>query len=145
MSTLEIINRDMTPSELKRMQVGFDENAVENGVIPQGSQRFGYVAMDGEKFVGCVSGLAYKDGDVFSGWCFLTDLFVEKEYRKQGIGAKLLSQLEEMLAQHGINKIWTWTASYEAPGFYLHQGYEVFVELENWYSDGGSRIGLRKT
>jgi GNAT superfamily N-acetyltransferase len=144
MIATEIIERDMTPSELERMNAGFNENAIDNGVIPQGDQRFGYVAMDGEKFIGCVSCLAYKNGDKFNGWCYLTDLFVEKEYRLHGIGANLLHSLERKLLQHGINKIWTWTAGYEAPKFYIKQGYEIFAEMENWYSSGDSQVGLRK-
>src|SRR5689334_22774022 len=102
MDGIEIVERDITPAELKRVRTGFDEYAVDNGVLPQGDQRFGYVAMDGEKFIGCVSCLAYKNGDQFNGWCYLTDLFVEKEYRSQRIGATLLHMLEKQLLQHGI-------------------------------------------
>ncbi len=40
--------------------------------------------------------------------------------------------------------MWTWTAGYEAPGFYLKHGYEVFCEMPDYYSSGHSRIGLRK-
>ena len=141
---INIVERDMTPSELERMNKGFEENAIDNGVIPQGDQRFGYVAMDDGRFIGCVSGLAYKNGDKFNGWCYLTDLFVEKEYRHQGIGANLLRELERKLIQIGVDKIWTWTTGYEAPEFYVKQGYEIFMELENWYSTGASQVGLRK-
>jgi ribosomal protein S18 acetylase RimI-like enzyme len=144
MDVIEIVERDMTLAELERMNMGFDENAIDNGVVPQGDQRFGYVAMDGEKFIGCISCLACKNGDQFNGWCYLTDLFVEKEYRLQGIGAKLLQRLEKKLVQHGITQAWTWTAGYEAPKFYKKQGYEIFAEMENWYSNGTSRVGLKK-
>lgn len=144
MNAIELIERDMTPSELKRMNMGFDENAIDNGVIPQGDQRFGYVAMDGEKFIGCISCLVCKNGDQFNGWCYLTDLFVEREYRSQRIGTTLLQMLEKKLLQHGITQAWTWTAGYEAPEFYKKQGYEIFAEMENWYSNGASRIGLKK-
>ena len=144
MKAIVFTEREMTPSELDRMRQGFDENSIANGVIPQDSQRFGYVVMDGEKFIGCVSGLAYKNGEYFNSWCYLTDLFVEKANRRQGIGAKLLGKLEKTVSQHGIDKIWTWTAGYEGPQFYIQQGYEIFAELENWYSSGDSRIGLRK-
>lgn len=144
MNGIEILERDITPSELERMKTGFDENTIEMGVIPQSDQRFGYVAMDGEKFIGCASGLACKNGDQFNGWCYLSDLFVEKEYRSQGIGANLLHRLERKLLEHGVDKVFTWTAGYEAHKFYIKQGYEIFAELENWYSNGDSRIGLRK-
>lgn len=144
MNEIKILERDMTAVELARMKVGFGEHAAENGVEIQSSERFGFVALNGEKFIGCASGLAYKNGNEYNGWFYLTDLFVEKEYRLQGIGSKLLKLIEEKLRQQGITKIWTWTAGYEGPEFYKTQGYKVFAELENWYSSGHSRVALRK-
>lgn len=141
---IRIIEREMTSVELDRMNAGFDEHTVENAVAIQSSERIGFVALDGDKFIGCASGLAYKNGNEFSGWFYLTDLFVEKEYRLQGIGSGLLRALEEKLLQYRINRIWTWTAGYEAPDFYRKQSYSVFAEMEKWYSNGDSRIGVRK-
>ena len=144
MSKIKILDREMTSEELDRMRAGFDENALERGVEIQHTDRFGFVAMKGDIFVGCSSGLAYKNGGEYSGWFYLTDLFVEKEYRMQGMGAKLLAELEKKIISMGIRNIWTWTAGYEAPDFYKKQGYQIFAEMENWYSDSSSRFGLRK-
>lgn len=135
----------MTDGEFARMKAGFDEHTLDQGVEVQSSERFGYVAIDHETFIGCSSGLAYQNGTDFSGWFYLTDLFVEKAYRKKGWGAGLLASLEAQIITVGVQHIWTWTAGYEAPGFYLKQGYEIFTEMENWYSDGSSRVGLKKT
>jgi ribosomal protein S18 acetylase RimI-like enzyme len=144
MPEINIIEREMTPVEFARMNAGFDENTLDNGVVIQSSERMGLVALDGDAFAGCVSGLAYKNGDAYSGWFYLTDLFVENAYRRQGLGAALLTTLEGKIRNCGIDKIWTWTAGYEGPGFYKKQGYTVFAELENWYSTGHSRVGMRK-
>ena len=144
MSKISIVEREMAPVEFARMNVGFDEHTLDNGVVIQSSERMGFVALDGDAFVGCVSGLAYKNGETYSGWFYLTDMFVEKAYRGQGLGAKLLKALEDKLPAYGIGKIWTWTAGYEGPGFYKKQGYTVFAELENWYSSGHSRVAVRK-
>ncbi len=144
MNRPKIVEREMTTQEFERMKLGFDEHTLDNKVEIQSAERFGFVAMDGKTFIGCSSGLAYKNGEDFSGWFYLTDLFVEKAYRFHGLGAKLLEALEEKIIAIGIKQIWTWTAGYEAPKFYLKQGYEIFAELENWYSDGSSRVGLKK-
>ena len=141
---ISMIDRAMTSAEFQRMKNGFDEYALDIGVEIQSSDRYGFVAVDGETFIGCSSGLAYKNGAAYSGWFYLTDLYVEKAYRSQGLGAKLLSALEGKIAAIGVRNIWTWTAGYEAPGFYQKQGYAIFTQMENWYSDGSSRIGLRK-
>ena len=134
----------MTSAELAHVKAGFNEHSVISGVEIQSSQRIGFVALEDEKFIGCASGLAYKNEDKFSGWFYLTDLFVEKEHRFQGIGSELLRVLERKLLQCGVNQMMTWTAAYEATEFYKKQDYEIFVELENWYSNGESRIGLKK-
>ena len=144
MSAITLINRDINAKELARIKTGFDENSLDNAVEIQTADRYGFAAQDGEIFIGCSSGLAYKNGDKYSGWFYLTDLFVEKNYRGHGVGAGLLRSLEEVIAKLGVTNIWTWTAGYEAPGFYQKQGYEIFAEMEDWYSDGSSRVGLRK-
>ena len=144
MRKIKVLNREMTPEELKRMYRGFDEHTIENGVIVQSSDRFSYTAEKDGQFIGCSSGLAYKNGQAYSGWFYLTDLFVEKAYRHQGLGAKLLGDLEAKIGSLGVEHIWTWTAGYEAPAFYKKQGYDIFAQMENWYSDGSSRVGFRK-
>jgi GNAT superfamily N-acetyltransferase len=70
---------------------------------------------------------------------------VEKEYRKQGYGKKLLQLLEDKIKTLGVKYIWTWTAEYEAEQFYLKQGYKIFTRFENYYQSGHSRVGLIKT
>jgi len=144
MRDIQIVNREMKAAEFERMKAGFDEHTLENGVQIQSADRFGYVAVEGNEFIGCSSGLAYKNDQQYSGWFYLTDLFVEKGYRSQGWGGKLLRTLEQEIAGLGIAHIWTWTAGYEAPALYQKQGYDIFAEMENWYSDGSSRVGLRK-
>jgi ribosomal protein S18 acetylase RimI-like enzyme len=144
MKDFKIIDRELTSEELEQMRAGFNRNSLDHGVVPQTADRYGFVAQKRDVFIGCSSGLAYKDGDQYSGWFYLTDLFVDKEYRLQGLGSKLLGMLEEKIISMGLKQIWTWTAGYEAPEFYLKQGYQIFAALENWYSDGSSRIGLRK-
>ena len=141
---ISILDREMTSAEYERMRNGFDEYTLDKGVEIQRSDRYSFVAMDGDTFIGCSSGLAYKNGVAYSGWFYLSDLYVEKAYRSQGLGAQLLRALEQKIATIGVRNIWTWTAGYEAPVFYQKQGYVIFTEMENWYSDGSSRIGLRK-
>ena len=137
---IQLIDRDMTPAELAQMNAGFDLHGQEFGVPPSVPLRLGFVALDGEVFIGCASGLA---NDSYR-WLYLTDLFVEKAYRGQGLGAALLRKLEQKAASIGAEHIWTWTAGYEAPGFYKKQGYTVFCEMPGWYTSGHSRVGLWK-
>ncbi len=144
MKEIRIVNREMTSEEIKRMDLGFDELGLEEGVEKESSERFSFIALEGDAFIGCSSGLAYKNGEHYSGWFFLTDLFVEKEYRSKGLGAKLLKSTEEQAISIGVKHIWLWTSGEKALQFYHRQAYKKFAEMENWYSDGSSRVGLRK-
>ena len=44
MNAILIVNREMTPEELKRMYVGFDEHTKENEVDIQSADRFSFTA-----------------------------------------------------------------------------------------------------
>ena len=138
------VEREMSDAEFARMNEGFNEHTLEHGNPVQTNERHGFVCMDGDRFVGCSSGLVTLEDGKPTGWFYLTDLFVEKEYRGKGIGAMLLKQLEDKVSALGVTQIWTWTAGYEAPGFYIKQGYHIFCEMEDWYASGHSRVGMRK-
>lgn len=134
----------MSEEEFKREQKAFDEHGLEFGNSPDVSERMGFVATDDGKFVGTSSGLAQKNDGIYNQYFYLSDLLVEKEYRKHGYGKKLLELLENKIKTIGIKFIWTWTASYEAETFYIKQGYKIFTRFENYYQSGHSRVGLIK-
>ncbi|MFN2393822.1 MAG: GNAT family N-acetyltransferase, partial [Pyrinomonadaceae bacterium] len=106
------------------------------------SQRCSFVALEEGNFIGNACGSTNGFSDKH--WFYLEELFLEKAYRRQNIGAEMLKKLEEKVSALGVESIYTWTAGYEAPGFYKRQGYEVFCETKNWYLSGHSRVGLRK-
>jgi GNAT superfamily N-acetyltransferase len=134
----------MTDREYDRENKAFDELSIEHNNPIEKDERHGFVALDNDLFIGCSSGLAYKSEMGYNPYFYLTDLFVEKEYRRKGIGAKLLHQLEEEITKLGILYIWTWTAEYEGAAFYERQGYLSFAKMEQWYVSGHSRIGFVK-
>ena len=143
-SQITFIERDLSEDELEQVRRGFIQNEILNTRVHQTSDRYGFVALDGENLIGCSSGLAYINGDEYNGWFYLTDLFIEKTYRGQGHGKRVLQKLEDKLIALGIDKIYLWTAGFEAPEFYKKHGYEVFVELENYFKTGHSRLGMKK-
>ena len=144
MNEIDIINREMTAEETEQMNIGFDKIYDEEGVAIESSERISFVASIENTFIGGATGLAYKNGKQYSGWFLITDLFVEKEYRSDGLGAKLLKSLEAKIEAIGVKHIWLWTSGDKALRFYHRHDYQKFTEMENWYSDGSSRVGLRK-
>ncbi|MBI1326319.1 MAG: GNAT family N-acetyltransferase [Alphaproteobacteria bacterium] len=135
---IKLLEREITKAELDIMDQDFLNLGMKYNAHEGDPKRFSFVAELDGKAIGLVSGLTYYS------WCFLSDLWLEEPYRKMGLGARLLSMFEERIAGAGTKKIYTWTAGYEAPGFYKKQGYVVFHELEDYYPSGYSRVGLRK-
>ena len=132
MKAIKIINRALTPKESNQVNLGFDTLMREEHVALEETEPIHFVAIQEDNLIGCAIGLAHKNGDVFSGWFHLTELFVEKE-------------LEAHCKAIGVTKIWLWTSGAASVRFYNRHEYSQFAELEQWYSDGSSRIGLRKT
>ena len=87
--------------------------------------------------------IAGGGGYVFPGWLFIDLLFVEASYRKQGVGASLLKQMENEGVRLGAHSAYLWTQDFEAPGFYRKHGYSEFVELEE-FMPGHQLFGMRK-
>jgi GNAT superfamily N-acetyltransferase len=139
---VHFIEREITDAELHLQDVRFKEASIAHGNLPKPSQRCSFVALEERNFIGCACGSTNGCSDKH--WFYLEELFLEKAYRRQGLGAEILKKIEEKATTLGVESIYTWTAGYEAPGFYIRQGYEVFCETKNWYLSGHSRIGLRK-
>ncbi|WP_299124504.1 GNAT family N-acetyltransferase [uncultured Winogradskyella sp.] len=145
MNAINIVNRELTSDEIEHVNSGFDDLSFEEGIELESTERISFVALNGDCLIGCSSGLAHKNGGNYSGWFYLTDLFVEKKFRNQGLGSDLLKELEENTRTIGVQNIWLWTSGAPTLRFYTRHGYKQFTEMENWYSDGSSRIGLRKS
>ena len=144
MNNVKVVYRKLSSIESNRMDTGFDELSIEEGVELESTERFSFIAKKRNEFIGCSSGLAFKNGENYSGWFQLTDLFVEKENRSKGLGKELLQTMEVKMASVGIKQIFLWTSGVKAIKFYERHGYKKFTEMESWYSDGSSRVGLRK-
>lgn len=104
-----------------------------------------FVATDSDgQWIGVGSGWAPEHDGRTGRWFYLDELFVEKPLRGRRIGSDLLHRVEQRALSYGMDYIWTWTAGYEAPEFYQHQGYSIFMDLDDYYTSGHGRIGLYK-
>jgi GNAT superfamily N-acetyltransferase len=82
-------------------------------------------------------------GDMYYDWLFVKFLVVPESLRGEDLGSRLLGMAEATAREKGCIGVWLDTFSFQAPGFYLKQGYEPFGTIEN-YPKGGSRIFFRK-
>lgn len=144
MKGFKIIDRELTLNEIEFVNLGFDKLYIDEGLGLEQKKKFSFVVEYEDNFMACVIGQAHINGDTYSGWFHLTDLYVKEDFRNMGVGSWLLDKFEMHLKFVGILNIWLWTSGEPTLRFYKRHGYKVFTEMEKWYSDGSSRFGMRK-
>ena len=136
---MTITDRDITKQELQDIYDDFKKIGPQDGIpdIPQARHQF--VAEDNDVVIGFASGLTNHK------WFYLTDMWVHEDFRRQGLGAKLLKMLEDKIQSIGIEHIYTWTTGLKNSKFYESQCYKVFTVFENFCEvEGYHKIGYRK-
>jgi len=74
----------------------------------------------------------------------LQQLWVAKDLRGRGVGARLLSLFEAAARQRGCRLVYLDTFTFQAPDFYLKQGYETACRFDG-FPGGISKFVMRKT
>lgn len=106
-----------------------------------------FLAADGHHFVTTIKlknklvagAFVWTQGDTL----YLDTLFVDKQYRKSGLGTQLHQQIEKKGIELGCKKFVTDTFGFQAQGFYEKLGYAVFASVPD-YIQGYARIYLKK-
>ena len=68
-------------------------------------------------------------GGTYWGWMYIDILWVQSDFRRRGIGSKLLVEAEKEAARRGCHHVHLDTMSWQAPDFYKKHGYEVIGVL----------------
>ncbi|MCC5468009.1 GNAT family N-acetyltransferase [Pelosinus sp. Bkl1] len=79
------------------------------------------------------------------GRCSIDILWIEEKYRNLGYGSQLLRTIEEIAIKKNCNIITLNTASFQAPKFYIKQGYELYGILRNFPTEEHSEYSFKKT
>ncbi len=83
-------------------------------------EEFCFVAEDdSEEIAGALTGITHYNE------VHLGDLIIDKKYRRQGLGTKLVKTVEEEYGKKGFEKITLTTFGFQAPGFYKKLGYSL--------------------
>jgi ribosomal protein S18 acetylase RimI-like enzyme len=137
---MEITNRELSKLELKEIYDDFKKIELQYGVPQVEQERHSITAEENGKVVGMASGLTNHK------WFYLSDLWVHEDYRRQGLGTKLLLMMEEKVISKGIKHIYTRTTAYNTNEvFYEKQGYEQCFVFKDFYEvKDGHHVWLRK-
>ena len=133
-----ITNNEITQDEFRR--IGELVKQERLNLFPQREQvKYSYVIENNGGVIGYVAGFTnYK-------WFVLTDMWTKREYRRQGLGSKLLLFLEEQVKAAGVRHMYTWTMGRDNAQYYESLGYKCFTVLEDFFDvEGISHIGYRK-
>jgi len=91
----------------------------------------------GVEIAGILSGIGYWKG------LEIRIIWVIENYRKAGIGTKLLKYVENLAIEKGATVSMLDTFDFQAEEFYIKNGYEVIGEIKN-FPPGHKRIYLSK-
>ncbi len=69
-------------------------------------------------------------GRTSMGLLFIDRFFLPDGLRKRGLGSRLIKMAEKEGARRGCARAVLFTVHFQAPGFYLRQGYEVLGRLD---------------
>ena len=97
----------------------FADYAVTNNVTLKYEEYWFVAEDDSGEIIGTITGNAYYN-EVHIG-----DLIIDKKYRGQSIGTKLVRAVEENYKNKGFDKITLTTFGFQAPDFYEKLGYSL--------------------
>lgn len=98
----------------------------------------GYFIKDDEgRIIGGVQGMVWGRS------MHIDVLWVDEHHRGEGLGSKLMTEVEHYAAEHGYPLVYLETASFQALPFYESLGYEKFGQLPE-VTAGHALFFLRK-
>ena len=115
------LNEEQT-EEIEARLSAFDENHITykmNGCIRIGMEESGKLIAGLDA---CITSFKIL---------YLSTMFVDEEYRRKGIGARLIREMEKRAAQMGVNLIRLDTFNWQGKEFYEALGYECAGHYEN--------------
>jgi len=89
------------------------------------------IAIDGDHAVGFICGQIFKSICYSVYYGEITELFVQEEYQRQGIGRRMLCYMEQLFAKESIRtfQLFTGGDNQNAQRFYEAQGYLKTEEI----------------
>ena len=133
-----IISREFaTPDVTKYLAQGINGYSLQKIGIVGKNDLVAFVAKDGDIIVGGIT------VEVFYGQLHIKLLFVEDEYRKYGVGKKLMEQALNFGREMKCPQAFVKTMSFQALGFYQKLGFSIEFSRDG-YASGAKNHYLRK-
>jgi GNAT superfamily N-acetyltransferase len=82
-------------------------------------------------------------GETLWGWLYVAIVAVAENWRRHGLGTRLLREAESEAVRRGCTNVWLDTFSFQAQPFYEREGYHIFGALED-FPPGETRYFMTK-
>ena len=126
-----------TPEDIKRVHDGLEQYN-QTHTSPTTFQPLVIFIRDNEGEI--QGGLT---GGTFWQWCHVDILWLDESLRSQRYGSKLLQMAEDEATKRGCVGIFLDTMSFQAPEFYIQQGYTEWGRLTD-FPPGHTRLFYKK-
>lgn len=136
---VEIKDLSLNENQKKVIEVLDHDLLVKVGRRPVERQVFSQAIFEDETWLGGAIGTT--NFQTFH----LSLLAVIKEYRRHGLGEKLMDQAEQFARQQECHLMTINTQNFQARAFYEKCGFEVFAELKDAPFKGTTRYYLKKS
>ena len=77
------------------------------------------------------------------GLFFVERFFLPEQFRGNGLGSRVLALAEEEAKRRGCSRAALFTLTFQAPGFYIKQGYDIAARIE-CSAPGATRMLMTK-
>ncbi len=121
-----------------------DDKIIRDGIVNFNSQtinekatHFSIFAKDGSQIIG--GALIWEHSDAL----YLDVLWCDEHYRKKGVGTKIISMIDEVARNKGLQKIFVDTYAFQAQAFYQKHGFYCIGTIPE-YLLGHDRMFMRK-
>jgi GNAT superfamily N-acetyltransferase len=112
------IQQSLVTNELTtRIDAGFRQHGIDAIGIDMPIDRVAFVASAGDTFAGAVT------AHVLWGTLHIRHMFIEAQYRRQGLGKTLMERALDYGETHGCTVSFVDTMSFQALGFYQRLGF----------------------
>ncbi len=87
---------------------------------------FGIFAYEGKTLIGSII------GKIYSNWMHMDLVWVDEKHRRRGIGSELIRKSVAEARQRRLTGIEVWSQSWQAPEFYMRNGFREYAVLEDF-------------
>lgn len=104
------------------------------GVPPAERELFSYAMVDGNDYLGGIT------GNIHMNTLYISLLAVKEDLRGQKIGAQLLAKAEEKARAHECVYIMISTQDYQAKTYYLEHGFDILGQIPDMPFEGTTKF-----